>query len=158
MSIDAGVHPKTAHAERLGAALRSRAAIDQTGAANFRLGVIMRQVTGDGIKVDVELQPLGYVAKEAFLDKVLGKIAHRVDVVDIDLKLARLGVVAKAVTALAHRKDHAGLVVFIPIVHSLKILFESGLIDADGAGEIAIDIIAINDDRVFQRSTPGEPH
>ena len=145
MSIDAGVHPKTAHAERLGAALRSRAAIDQTGAANFRLGVIMRQVTGDGIKVDVELQPLGDVAKETVFDKMLGTLPHRIKVVDVQIKIAGLGVFLKPLAAFADRQNYAGFLVVMPNFDSLKELLEIGLVDPDGFGEIAIDVFAIDE-------------
>ncbi len=83
--VDAGLHPETAPLwGGLGLHSLSRRAIDQAFPCDGGLGVVTGQIAGDGVIIDVELQVLGDVAEQAFLDKLLGKRAQGFDVVEID--------------------------------------------------------------------------
>ena len=48
---------------------------------------ILEQIAGDGIVVEVILQPFGNFPKEAFTDKLLGQLAQAVQFVDINIKV-----------------------------------------------------------------------
>ncbi len=55
--------------------------------------LIDAQIPRDGVIVDVEMQRLRNVAKQALFNKVLGKLTHRIDMVDIKVEIAWLGIV-----------------------------------------------------------------
>ncbi len=107
--------------ETTGAVRSSCAAINQVLPRDICLGVIVPQIPRDGVIVDVELQPLGDVAEQAFLDELLGQIAQIHVFVDLDVEIIRARVVIEIVSALAPRQDHAQLVVVVPDLTSRKI-------------------------------------
>lgn len=81
---------------------RSPTAANQPLSWDGCLGAITSQIAGNDVLIDVDLQTIWEVAKQAFLDKLLGKLAQGFDKVNVQIEIIGLGASGKIIATFAN--------------------------------------------------------